>query len=282
VINNYYDCRRMMDPAITPNPLARIRCANGADAGNDCLSDAQMATVNAFHTATKIGFPMMNGETTYPGWPVGAEAEVGWMASPVNPATLPPGAGGNAMLMNRVPGWDASKVGAPSDTTPAVQALSKQVDAGEDWGAFLKRNGKLVLFAAASDYQVNGLATGNFYEQAVKKNDRAALERNVRFYMQPNGGHGSYGISATTEEPVPHFLDLFTLLADWVEKGIAPPDSVLATLKGDAPPYTVTVSKGICRYPQYPRYNGSGDPKKAASYRCAAPTGVAAEIRGAR
>ncbi len=51
MISNYADCRRLMDPTITPNPLARIRCAGGTDTGNACLSDAQMATVDAFHAS---------------------------------------------------------------------------------------------------------------------------------------------------------------------------------------------------------------------------------------
>src|SRR4029079_16125097 len=91
VIYNYTECQRLMNPAITPAPLAKIRCAGGADTGNDCLSDAQMASVNGFHSPTKLGFPMANGESDYPMWTVGAEAPVGWLVQPVNPATAPPG-----------------------------------------------------------------------------------------------------------------------------------------------------------------------------------------------
>jgi feruloyl esterase len=195
------------------------------------------------------------------------------MVSPVNPATLPPDAGLEAMFRARVPGWDPAKIGTVSETTPLVQALSKLVDAGEDWSAFLKKGtGRFILYMASADYQVNAQATAHFYEQALKKNDRAAMERSTRFYMAPNGGHGSYGISATTGEELPHFYDLVTVLADWVEKGMTPPDWIPQTLKEAKPPYTVTRSKPICRYPNYPRYNGSGDPMKAESYRCAPPT----------
>ena len=269
VISNYADCRRLMDPTITPNPLARIRCDGGVDTGNTCLSDAQMATVNAFHAPTRIGFPMANGESDFPGWPVGAEAPAAWLVTPNNPANAP--AGGNDMLLARVPGWDPAKLGAPSDITPAVQALSRTVDPLEAWPAFLKRGGKLVLYHAASDYQVNAHGMFRFFEQAGKKNDAALFGRNVRFYVAPNVGHGSYGISATTGEPIPPYVDLFTVLADWVEKGTAPPEAVLQTLKQVNPPYAVTVSRPLCRYPSYPRYTGTGDPKQAGSYRCTAP-----------
>jgi feruloyl esterase len=33
------------------------------------------------------------------------------------------------------------------------------------------------------------------------------------------------------------------------------------------PPYTVTATKPMCRYPRYPHYMG-GDPKEASSYQC--------------
>ena len=46
------------------DPLAGIRCPGGTDAGDHCLSDAQMKTVNAWHTAKSYGFPLANGETT--------------------------------------------------------------------------------------------------------------------------------------------------------------------------------------------------------------------------
>jgi feruloyl esterase len=175
------------------------------------------------------------------------------------------------MLLARVPGWDPAKLGAPSDITPAVQRLSDLVDPREDWSASLKRNGKLILYHAASDYQVNGHGMFRLYEQAMKKNDQAAMGRSVRFYVAPNVGHGSYGISATTGEPLPPYVDLITSLADWVEKEIPPPDSVLQTIKDGSPPYTVRVSRPLCRYPNYPRYTGRGDAKQAESYQCTAP-----------
>jgi feruloyl esterase len=31
------------------------------------------------------------------------------------------------------------------------------------------------------------------------------------------------------------------------------------------------LSRPLCPYPQLPRYNGTGDPNSAASFRCAAP-----------
>lgn len=272
IIYNYVECLRLMNPEITPNPLAKIRCAGGADTGNDCLSDAQMASVNGMHSPTKLGFPMANGESDYPMWTVAAEAPVGWLVQPVNPATAPPG-GTNAMLQARVPGWEPAKIGHWDEKEKAaIQALSNLVDSREDWSAFLKHNGKFLLYAAGSDYQVNGpVGAMRFYEQGGKKNDKAAFDRNTRFYVAPNSGHGSWGISATTGEKLPYHADLITILADWVEKGIAPPDAIQQTLKDPKPPYAYTISRPLCRFPMYPRYNGSGDHNKMENWKCAAP-----------
>lgn len=42
----------------------------------------------------------------------------------------------------------------------------------------------------------------------------------------------------------------------------------VALAMAKAPPFEVSASKPICRYPLYPHYRGAGDPKAAASYAC--------------
>ena len=272
IIYNYIECMRKLNPTITPDPLAKIRCPGGTDTGNDCLSDAQMASVNAFHSPVKLGFPMMNGESDYPMWTVGAEGVRGWLVTPINPATLPPG-GTQAVLEARVPGWDAAKIGAWDDATRvAIQKLSSQIDPHEDWSPFLKRNGKLLMYGAGSDYQVNGpIGPMRLFEQARKKNDKDAFDKNVRFYVAPNAGHGGWGISATTGERIPYHTDFIAALIDWVEKGVTPPDALQQTLQDLKPPYPSAVSRPLCRYPTYPKYSGKGDPKTKESWICTAP-----------
>jgi feruloyl esterase len=205
-------------------------------------------------------------------WTVGAEAVAGWLVTAANPADAPPG-GSQAMLQIRIPNWEPAKIGAWNETEKAaIQALSNLVDAREDWSAFLKKNGKFLMYATGCDYQVNGpVAAMRFYDRAAKKNDRTAFDRNTRFYVAPNGGHGGWGISATTGERIPYHTDFIAALTDWVEKGITPPDALMQTLQEMTPPYASSVSRPLCRYPMYPRYSGSGDPKKMESWRCAAP-----------
>ena len=53
--------------------LKRLRCDGGADSGDTCLSDAQIALVNAVHSPFVLPFPVANGLTTYPQWLYGNE-----------------------------------------------------------------------------------------------------------------------------------------------------------------------------------------------------------------
>jgi Tannase and feruloyl esterase len=74
VINNYVACNQRLDPKINPDPLANIRCPGGNDTGSDCLSEAQMKVINAFHTPIELGFPLANGETDIAPIPVSQES----------------------------------------------------------------------------------------------------------------------------------------------------------------------------------------------------------------
>ena len=51
------------------------------------------------------------------------------------------------------------------------------------------------------------------------------------------------------------------VLVEWLKRGRAPGDLVQVTQQS-APP--------MCRYPAYPRYRGSGDPRLAESFECVA------------
>ena len=81
---------------------------------------------------------------------------------------------------------------------------------------------------------------------------------------------GSRRYLATSGEPIPHHIDLFAMVTDWVERGVAPPDAPVLRAMSAAPPFSVSATKPMCRYPLYPRYRGSGDAKQAASYVCTA------------
>ena len=67
---------------------------------------------------------------------------------------------------------------------------------------------------------------------------------------------------------MPGYVDFIALLDDWVEQGKPPADTQVLSDMDLVPPFTVNATFPMCRYPMYPRYKGSGDPKRAESYAC--------------
>src|SRR4029079_2181817 len=65
-----------------------IRCPNGADTGDSCWSDAQIAAIKAYDDPVTFAY-RQGGETSYPGWPVLSGADFKGplgSAAPANPA----------------------------------------------------------------------------------------------------------------------------------------------------------------------------------------------------
>jgi feruloyl esterase len=270
VINNYYACNRKLDPTITPDPLAHIRCAGGADTGNDCLSDAQMATVNSFHAPMKWGFAL-EGDTEWPGWSTGAEGPMGWLLTATQPDPSRANAGPGGVLAARYnnPQYDVLKMSLP-DLKDQLEGMAKIIDVPTDWSQFFGGHTKLIMYTAASDYVSNPRAQMHLYETVVKKFGQKKVDHSVRYYVSPNVSHGSIGKSATTGARLPQYVDMLAAIEAWVENGKTPPDALVQTVKANQAPYTVERSKPLCRYPNYPRYTG-GDADKAESYVCTAP-----------
>ena len=84
----------------------------------------------------------------------------------------------------------------------------------------------------------------------------------ARTFFVPGMGHCGGG-------PATDVFDVLTPLVDWVEKGEAPQRIVAqATAGNNLDPNRTGVSRPLCVYPRYARYNGSGDVTSAASYSC--------------
>jgi hypothetical protein len=89
--------------------------------------------------------------------------------------------------------------------------------------------------------------------------------------MVPGMDHCGGGEGAST-------LDTLGTIDAWASTGKAP-DTIIATRTAGpaggppgAPPPTPRppISRPLCPYPQYARYNGSGDPAAASSFSCVA------------
>jgi feruloyl esterase len=262
VINDYVGCQKLVDPSVTKDPFARLRCSGGADMGDNCLSDLQLATLDSFYSPD------------WPGWGAGMEGR-GWLTTPTQPDVNNPsafnGGIGAAAQKGRI-GFSQNFNLLTLDVDKyqkQMRDLSDQLDVREDWSAFVKKGGKVIIVTGASDYISNPRAQMRLYERVVARLGQSAVDKSVRYYVMPNSGHGLSGTSAKGEE-LPSSWEPETALVSWVEKGTVPPSAI--TLTGlDRATNQPTNSRLMCRYPNYPRYTGNGAVFVASSYSCVAP-----------
>src|SRR4029079_9277307 len=112
-----------------------LRCPDGKDSGETCLSDAQLKVAETIRMRFEFPYPLANGITSYPAWNWGGEDQpdgmVAWATGPKAPVfpLLPPseqardwyyGAGAMRYFIAR----DANK--DPRDLTPAAYKKQAQ------------------------------------------------------------------------------------------------------------------------------------------------------------
>src|SRR4029077_3671493 len=131
------------------------RCAGGQDAGDACLSDAQIRSVQALHGRVTFPFPLARGWTSFPGWTTGGEGPGNWKT-----LNAKPDAGNvNAAWIRTVIANDPNLnllTFRPENYRSRIQELSTLLDAfAPDLSAFRRRGGKLILKVNTADYTAN-------------------------------------------------------------------------------------------------------------------------------
>jgi feruloyl esterase len=271
VIARYLECR---------NDVAALRCRDGRPA-TGCLSDAQIASVNAIREPWSMAITMAHGLTRYAGYGVtgdedGERYQYGFYPVGQEPPSLPlpPGRGfepRRGAILNFAAFWVRHAIVRdpafepylfdPRPYAGRIQYLSTLFDATDpDLGRLARRGAKVILLQPSADNAVGTPMIAEYYRSVVARIGQEATERVLRFYVGTGGGHNVTG---------PSQVDTLTLLEDWVLRGRAPPDSVVGY---DIGPKDLKVrrSRPACRYPAYARYNGSGDVDDAASFSCTA------------
>ena len=135
VISRYEDCAKKFDAKM-------LRCPDGKDTGDTCLSDAQVAAIISLHTPYEFPFPLANGLTSYPGYNWGHEDQpdgmLAWVTGP-KPAQFPLpdpaqqgrqwyyGNGGIRYLVARDPTYNTFDY-APEKFRERVLEISKLMD----------------------------------------------------------------------------------------------------------------------------------------------------------
>ena len=263
VISRYQGC-----PGIKPETL---RCPGGADTGDTCLSDAQIALVKAIRSPFKYGYPLANGYTEFGALSTGGESQDAavdpWI---LDKDKLPAddlgrshyGPGAVRFLVTRDPNYrDDVDLVKYRERIEEASALMDYTN--PDISAFQAHGGKLIMKENTADYTVSPTGVFQYYNDVVKTLGKAKTDSFLRLYVNPGVNHIGNGKLADGSE-IPDRVDLLAALDNWVENGKAPGDLVVTSYDKTTP----VASRPLCLYPTYPQYKGSGDPKMASSFSC--------------
>lgn len=282
LISHQAACNAVFDPATATLNGAPLRCNGGADLGDSCLSDAQIAAVRAMNEPVRFGFRLTPGHTGYPGYNVWG-ADLGMTsASPVQPTVtfLNLGAAQPANPMPTSAPYISQQLDGvlkyiitrdetfdPLTFDPRQRSewagrwreLSQMIDRNPNIARFALRGGKLLLAHGLQDVLVSARATEDYYERLVQALGQKGVDRFARFYEVPGFGHAvSSQFNAT--------WDSLTALEQWVESSVAPANQKTVDTVG-----VPGRSRPLCDYPKWAKYNGAGDVNAAESFTCVKP-----------
>ncbi|MBI3285148.1 MAG: tannase/feruloyl esterase family alpha/beta hydrolase [Burkholderiales bacterium] len=253
-----------------------LRCTGGADTGDSCLSDAQLAVVDTW-TASKT----FAGKYTTPGWALtGNESALNnWDAWLFGGFQFAFQYGGIAGIIQQdaktqpLPPQDASALDtlafdfdAPANAA-ALNAIAAAFDASNpDLRPFMNNGRKLLLWHGGADPALSSKNTTGYYQSVVATvGGQAAADAFARYYIAPGVNHCHGGVGADKS-------DLLTALDAWVSNGTAPSGLTASKLAGDG---SAAFSRPLCAYPLYARYTGPANDANAArlasNYACTSP-----------
>jgi hypothetical protein len=246
------------------NPL---RCQDGADTGDGCLSDAQLQALNTIDTPFAIGFPIFSDDTAsaaFPKWtPFSGStfADSGMKIlggeNPQQALQYAPGAATLGLAIARDKSVDVYKNFDPKMYEARIKELALKMSANSiDLDRFQQNGGKLIFFHGLVDDFISPYSSISYFNRLKTRYTSEALGDFVKFYTVPGMGHVTGVFNAR--------ISALDALEAWVEKGVAPAD-MLAT---DANQATAGRARPVCHYPAWPHYDGVGDINSAKSFAC--------------
>jgi feruloyl esterase len=225
--------------------FSKLLC-RGAES-NECLTPPQLKAVEMFYGGVKN----RKGEVIFAGQVLG------------NP--LPPQRSSETVNVSDTvriwafqnPDYDWHTFDLDRDM-PVIDQKIGFVDAtNPDLRKFKAHGGRLLLYAGWADTGITPKNTVDYYQSVVNTMGKNDTKNFARLFMVPGMGHCRGGNGPDT-------FDTIGALEQWREKGTAPA-SIAATNK------TSGLSRPLCPYPQYAKYNGVGALKDTANWICAAP-----------
>ncbi|MEO6042003.1 MAG: tannase/feruloyl esterase family alpha/beta hydrolase [Croceibacterium sp.] len=212
------------------------------------------------------------GPPRLPGWPVGSEMQLAVVAGGQTPFPVALTYFSMLAFAGR-PGWDWKTFDYTRDAAAGRAYGAGILDVPPSGLApFFARGGKLLMSHGWTDGLIPATNSLRFYNGLVPTLTPRQAAGQYRLFMVPGMDHCGGGEGASS-------FDTLGTIDGWATTGTAP-NMILAT-RGPAgpggppgappPPPRVPISRPLCPYPHYARYNGAGDPNAATSFTCAAP-----------
>jgi feruloyl esterase len=251
--------------------VAALRCPNGADAGDTCLSDAQIAALDAHDAPLVLPFTVASGETGFPRFNIYSGVDprgiigLGSLAPASNPVPPQPFSAWvydtyakGLLTRSMSTNWMTIDPTALGPYEQRSSDLSSLLDMNKtDLSAFRGKGAKLIIVHGKADETIPTATSAAYYDRLVNTMGVPTVKDFVRYYEIPGFGHGSGAFRAS--------WDAVGAIENWVEKGSAP----LTPVVKDINSATANRTRPLCDYPSWPKYKGSGDINTAASYTCA-------------
>jgi feruloyl esterase len=225
--------------------FATLACEAG-EPGDGCLTPGELRTVETYYK----GLRTSDGELVFSGQaygnPIPAMPASQDGPSPFTFDTI-------RILGFQDPDYDWRQFELDRDL-PRIDAAAGFVDAVDpDLRAFKAHGGKLLLYHGWRDTGITPENTALYYENVLEELGPDQGDW-LRLFLVPGMGHCRGGPGVDT-------FDTLTALEEWRERGVAP-DELIATGSESG------ISRPVCAYPAYAKYDGSGDLKDAANFRC--------------
>ena len=269
----------LTDPRDCKFDPASIQCP-AAD-GPTCLNADQVAAMKVYYAGSTN---LANGSIIAPGNARGSEtSNPSALGFALNESSTEPTFDS---LFKWVFGltWQWQTFDFNNDMAQVDQVLAADLNANStDLRPFAGKGGKLVLYHGFADPLIPSQTTINYYDALMQTmtggqsaQSLAQTQQFARLFMAPGMWHcqdgpGPNAFGGPIQQQAPSYdpkYDLLSGLTQWVERGI-PPQSVIATkYVGDAAQSSIEMQRPLCPYPQFPSYNGSGDPTLPQSFKC--------------
>ncbi|MFM0503370.1 tannase/feruloyl esterase family alpha/beta hydrolase [Paraburkholderia caffeinilytica] len=255
--------------------IASLRCAGRVPTHDECLTDAQLATLLAMRDGLSLPYRLAWNVSGYHGYNVfqgthltgmlGLGHQAGRLPAPTffaNGYLFAQGDGYLRYFVTRDAAFDSLRFDPqhPGKYRGQLIALSETIGAmNPDLARYIARGGKLITLQGLADEVISPNETIAYYDALIDRFGFDQVNAFMRLYMVPGFQHGSGVFIAS--------VDLLGALDNWVTRGIAP-ETLTAT---DIAAATNGRSRPLCRYPLFPRYSGKGNVNLASSFTCAEP-----------